>query len=80
MARRVLDTEHRRRVPLGTPGRREADTHFAVDASEEEAALLADKQESQKRWRGLEESLADLLPQLYRIEEQGKNSAIYSRA
>jgi nucleoside-diphosphate-sugar epimerase len=78
VARQVLDSKLRPRVARGTPGRREADTHFAVDASEEEAALLTDKHDqgvkTQKKWRELEETMADLLPQLYRIEEQAKKA------
>lgn len=61
VARRVA-AKHAHRIPLGQPGRREAEAHFAVDSSREEALLRL-------KWRGLDETLADLLPQLYRIEK-----------
>jgi len=66
---KVLTPSHRRRIPLGTCGRREADTHYAVDAREEEDALTDARG---KKWRELDDTLADLLPQLFRIEEQQK--------
>ncbi|XWW95803.1 hypothetical protein V2A60_003771 [Cordyceps javanica] len=51
------------RIPLGEPGRREADTHFGVDASETERVLGIS-------WRGLDDCLRALVPQLFEIEEQ----------
>lgn len=45
------------RVPTGTPGAREADTHFGVDASATQRALGI-------KWQGLDEVMSELLPQL----------------
>lgn len=60
---RSIVSKQRHRMPIGNPGLREAETHFAVDASTAERELGM-------KWRSLKESLSDLLPQLYRIEAQ----------
>ncbi|PFH57870.1 hypothetical protein XA68_14464 [Ophiocordyceps unilateralis] len=49
------------RIPLGRPGQRESDRHFAVDASDAESVLGL-------RFRALENCLVDLVPQLFDIE------------
>ncbi|KAK5055124.1 hypothetical protein LTR84_012872 [Exophiala bonariae] len=54
--------KHSHRIALGSPGKREAHTHFGVDSSVEASDLGI-------KWRGLAETLSDLLPQLYRIEQ-----------
>ena len=51
------------RIPVGSPGQRDAATHFGVDASSEEGELGG-----KSGWRGLRETLLDLVPQLYAIE------------
>lgn len=61
VARRVL-SEHRDRIPVGEPGTREADTHFGVDATETERVLGLS-------WRGLDDCLSSVLPQLFEIEK-----------
>ncbi|RDA88542.1 hypothetical protein CP532_5865 [Ophiocordyceps camponoti-leonardi (nom. inval.)] len=53
------------RIPLGRPGRRESQGHFAVDASEAEAVLGLS-------FRSLEACLLDLVPQLFEIERLAK--------
>ncbi|KIW99683.1 uncharacterized protein Z518_11096 [Rhinocladiella mackenziei CBS 650.93] len=58
---RELAGKQSHRIPIGNPGSRESATHFAVDASREEMELGG-------KWRGLRESLEELVPQLYRIE------------
>lgn len=58
---REVARKHSHRIPLGNPGRREAHTHFGVDSSVEASDLGI-------KWKGLAETLSDLLPQLYRIE------------
>ena len=55
------------RIPVGEPGRRESHTHFAVDASETERVLGI-------RWRGLEDCLGELVPQLFEIERSQSES------
>ncbi|KAH6663985.1 hypothetical protein F5X68DRAFT_177717 [Plectosphaerella plurivora] len=57
VARRVEGDKKVSRVPMGTPGAREADTHFGVDASATQMALGI-------KWQGLEEVMGELLPQL----------------
>ncbi|EXJ87758.1 hypothetical protein A1O1_04685 [Capronia coronata CBS 617.96] len=64
---RAVVPKHRDRIPVGTPGQREAGSHFAIDATQEESMLG-----QQGKWRRLEETLADLVPQLYRVEEKGQ--------
>lgn len=61
VARKVASA-HQDRIPIGEPGKREADTHFKVDSIDTEKALGI-------TWRGLDECLGDLLPQLYEIEQ-----------
>ncbi|EJP64880.1 dihydroflavonal-4-reductase protein [Beauveria bassiana ARSEF 2860] len=63
VARKVLPPAYQARIPLGKPGVREAHTHFGVDATETERVLGVS-------WRGLEDCLRDLVPQLYEIEAQ----------
>lgn len=58
---RSVTAKYADRLPLGRPGLRESHKHFAVDASETERVLGM-------RWRGLEECLGDLIPQLFEIE------------
>lgn len=58
---RKLFPEHKSRIPRGEPGKREADTHFKVDASDEAKRLGI-------TWRNLRDTLQDLVPQLYAIE------------
>lgn len=56
------------RVPLGNPGKVEAASHFGVDASSEEKKLGRGG-----KWRTLEETLKDLVPQLWSIEERSSS-------
>ncbi|KAM3434706.1 hypothetical protein NHJ13734_005885 [Beauveria thailandica] len=63
VARTVLPPAYHARIPLGQPGVREADTHFGVDATETERVLGVS-------WRGLDDCLRDLVPQLFEIEAQ----------
>ncbi|KAF1734350.1 NADPH-dependent methylglyoxal reductase GRE2 [Beauveria bassiana] len=63
VARKVLPPAYQARIPLGKPGVREAHTHFGVDATETERVLGVS-------WRGLDDCLRDLVPQLYEIEAQ----------
>lgn len=58
---RNITAKYADRIPLGRPGLRESHQHFAVDAGETERVLGL-------RWRGLEECLGDLVPQLFDIE------------
>lgn len=67
VSRKVLaetNPKLRSRIPVGEPGRREAHLHFGVDSREAEEVLGM-------RWRGLGECLAELVPQLYGIEQRG---------
>ncbi|PHH62783.1 hypothetical protein CDD81_6675 [Ophiocordyceps australis] len=54
---RAVKGANRGRVPVGEPGRREWQQHYGADASEAERVLGM-------RWRGLDQCLADLMPQL----------------
>lgn len=58
---REVARKHSHRIALGTPGQREAHSHFGVDSSVEASDLGI-------KWKSLSETLSDLLPQLYRIE------------
>ncbi|KAL3952021.1 hypothetical protein ACCO45_013738 [Purpureocillium lilacinum] len=60
VSRRVT-SKFAERIPVGEPGRRESQTHFGVDASETERVLGI-------RWRGLDDCLGELVPQLFEIE------------
>ncbi|UNI17596.1 hypothetical protein JDV02_003928 [Purpureocillium takamizusanense] len=60
VGRRVA-TKFADRIPVGEPGRRESHTHFGVDASDTERVLGI-------RWRGLDDCLGELLPQLFEME------------
>lgn len=53
------------RIPVGEPGRREAESHFNVDTRRE--AKMLDME-----WRSLHDSLRDLIPQLFEIEKKGR--------
>ncbi|KAM5343637.1 hypothetical protein ACJ41O_012174 [Fusarium nematophilum] len=57
---REVARKHEALIPHGTPGLREADKHFGVDAWKTEKALGME-------WQGLKEMLAELLPQLFEI-------------
>lgn len=59
-ARRLFPT-HKSRITRGELGKREADTHFKVDSSGEAKQLGM-------TWRKLQDTLQDLIPQLYAIE------------
>ncbi|KZZ95543.1 NAD(P)-binding domain protein [Moelleriella libera RCEF 2490] len=48
-------------IPVGEPGKRESQTHYGVDASDAQRVLGL-------KWRSLEDSLADLVPQLFDIQ------------
>ncbi|KAJ6441100.1 NAD(P)-binding domain-containingprotein [Purpureocillium lavendulum] len=58
---RRVTSKFSERIPVGEPGRRESQTHFGVDASETERVLGI-------RWRGLDDCLGELVPQLFEIE------------
>jgi nucleoside-diphosphate-sugar epimerase len=60
-AARRLFPERKSRIPRGELGKREADTHFKVDASDEAKRLGL-------TWRKLDDTLQDLIPQLFTIE------------
>ncbi|TPX13006.1 uncharacterized protein E0L32_006651 [Thyridium curvatum] len=64
VAREVAGKKHAGDIPRGTPGAREADSHFGVDAGETERVLGI-------KWQGLREVLSELLPQLFEIQERG---------
>lgn len=64
---RTVASKHTARIPLGHPGQREAASHFAVDSTSESHDLGI-------KWRGLDETLSDLLPQLYRIEQSARDA------
>lgn len=49
------------RIPIGEPGKREAHTHYGVNTAETDKALGI-------KWRSLEETLSDVVPQLFEIE------------
>ncbi|EWY82496.1 hypothetical protein FOYG_14589 [Fusarium oxysporum NRRL 32931] len=51
------------KIPTGTPGLREASTHFGVDASATEKALGI-------KWQSLDDMLSGLLPQLFEIQKR----------
>ncbi|KID99591.1 NAD(P)-binding domain protein, partial [Metarhizium majus ARSEF 297] len=58
---RKVTSKYAEKIPVGEPGKREKHTHFGVDASDAERVLGL-------RWRGLEDCLDDLVPQLFEIE------------
>ncbi|KJZ78199.1 hypothetical protein HIM_02237 [Hirsutella minnesotensis 3608] len=58
---RQLAAKHADRIPLGRPGSRESHKHFSVDADDTAHVLGI-------RWRGLQDCLGDLVPQLFDIE------------
>ncbi|KAJ6780201.1 hypothetical protein PWT90_04461 [Aphanocladium album] len=62
VSRRVTSA-YQDRIPIGETGKREADTHFGVDSTETEKVLGIS-------WRGLDECLGDLVPQLFEIENR----------
>ncbi|QYS95798.1 Epimerase domain-containing protein [Trichoderma simmonsii] len=49
------------RIPIGEPGKRESHTHFGVSTAETDKVLGV-------KWRNLEQSLGELLPQLFEVE------------
>lgn len=61
VARKVA-RKHASSIPRGSPGLREADNHFGIDATKTKKAPGI-------KWQGLEEVLAELLPQLFQIQE-----------
>lgn len=64
---RELVPKRKSRIPVGHYGRREAHSHFGVDASVEESEL------AQGKWLELKQSLQDLIPQLYQIEARASD-------
>ncbi|OAA50503.1 NAD(P)-binding domain protein [Metarhizium rileyi] len=58
---RKVTSKYADKIPVGEPGKRESHTHFGVDARDTEKVLGM-------KWRGLEDCLADLVPQLFEIE------------
>ncbi|KAH6995143.1 hypothetical protein EDB80DRAFT_689153 [Ilyonectria destructans] len=54
--------KHASSIPRGSPGLREADNHFGIDATKTKKALGI-------KWQGFEEVLAELLRQLFQIQE-----------
>ncbi|KAJ2979759.1 hypothetical protein NQ176_g3058 [Zarea fungicola] len=60
---RQVSSKYASRIPIGEPGKREADTHYGVDATDTEKVL-------DLSWRSLEECLCDLVQQLFEIEQQ----------
>ena len=51
------------RIPVGEPGKREAHTHFGVDTTKEVEMLGV-------QWTKLEDSIKDIVPQLFAIEKR----------
>ncbi|KAK0385632.1 hypothetical protein NLU13_6809 [Sarocladium strictum] len=62
VARKVAP-KHEASIPRGVPGRREADTHFGVDAQRTECVLGI-------KWQSMEDVLTGLLPQLFDIQQR----------
>lgn len=60
---RKVTSKYAEKIPVGEPGKRESHTHFGVDASDAERVLGL-------RWRGLEDCLGELVPQLFEIERR----------
>lgn len=60
VSRRLLP-KYGDRIPIGEPGKRESHTHFGVSTAETDQVLGI-------KWRSLEESLSDVVPQLFEIE------------
>lgn len=65
---RKVTSKYAEKIPAGEPGRRESHSHFGVDASDAERVLGL-------KWRTLEDSLADLVPQLFEIERRQISAA-----
>lgn len=61
---REMCPKHKSRIPCGMPGKREAASHFKVDTRAEEGILGT-------RWMSLRDSLSDIVPQLFEIEQKG---------
>lgn len=61
VARKVA-RKHASSIPRGSPGLREADNYFGIDATKTKKALGI-------KWQGLEEVIAELFPQLFQIQE-----------
>ncbi|PNY25864.1 putative oxidoreductase [Tolypocladium capitatum] len=64
---RKVASKYADRIPVGEEGRRERHTHYGVDASETERVLGM-------RWRGLEDCLGELVPQLFEIERNASKA------
>jgi nucleoside-diphosphate-sugar epimerase len=62
---RQIAGKNKGKIPVGSPGLREAETHFGVDTSETEKALGM-------KWQSLEDMLSGLLPQLFEIESRAQ--------
>ncbi|PTB69009.1 MFS general substrate transporter [Trichoderma citrinoviride] len=60
VSRRALP-KYADRIPIGEPGKRDSHTHFGVSSAEAERVLGV-------QWRSLEESLKDVVPQLFEVE------------
>ncbi|KAK2595280.1 hypothetical protein QQS21_006995 [Conoideocrella luteorostrata] len=58
---RKVTSKYAEKIPVGEPGKRESHSHFSIDASDAERVLGL-------KWRNLEDSLGDLVPQLFEIE------------
>lgn len=66
-ARRLFPA-HKASIPRGEPGKREADAHFKIDSSDEAKRLGM-------TWRTIQDTLLDLIPQLFAIETGASVSA-----
>ncbi|UKZ50092.1 hypothetical protein TrVGV298_004348 [Trichoderma virens] len=60
VSRRLLP-KYGDRIPIGEPGKRESHTHFGVSTAETDKVLGI-------KWRSLEQTLGDVVPQLFEIE------------
>ncbi|KHN97072.1 NAD(P)-binding domain protein [Metarhizium album ARSEF 1941] len=69
---RKVTSRYLDKIPVGEPGKRESHTHFGVDVSDTERVLGL-------KWRGLEDCLGDLVPQLFEIERGSVSASASSR-
>ncbi|RFU72599.1 nadp-binding domain [Trichoderma arundinaceum] len=60
VSRRLLP-KYGDRIPLGEPGKRESHTHYGASTAETDKVLGV-------KWKSLEETLGDVVPQLFEIE------------
>lgn len=60
VSRRMLP-KYQQRIPVGEPGTRESHKHYGASTAETDSTLGI-------KWRSLEETLGDLVPQLFEIE------------